>query len=47
MWVNQRFQLMEKQPNFYELLNKIDNLRLELNEACNLDSKETQVRFFA
>ena len=45
MWVNQWFKLMETQPNFYELFNKIDKLRGELNEACNFGSKETQVNF--
>jgi hypothetical protein len=44
MWLNNnRWEIKDICPNIYDLLNKMDTLRLELNDACKLDSSQTQV----
>ena len=36
-------QIRATAPGLAEVLDRIDSIRLELNEACNFQSKKTQV----
>jgi hypothetical protein len=46
LWVNNPEQYKETCPNLYHILLKLDELRVELNLACGLNSPEkTQVNF--
>ncbi|PRP84394.1 2OG-Fe(II) Oxygenase [Planoprotostelium fungivorum] len=46
IWLNgdRRNALEEKSPIMNKLIQKIDSLRKELNEACELDSHHTQIQ---
>lgn len=43
-WVQDRWKLKDDYPNVYELLTKLDGLRIELNDCCKLQSEKVQTQ---
>jgi len=44
LWMNDRTSLSSLCPDICELIDRAQRLQQELNEACNFDSKRTQVQ---